>query len=283
MPDDKPHKEFALILSHEDKQAIRDYLSQLLVPPAIIGAVISFLLGYFIQEGAHNAALAKAVQLVQETLPRVNDAVISATTSSEKAKLTAEIAEENARKATRDVDALEKGLKELTQIQEALKAHDTLVNEVSDQVINNKPFQARLSAFRPLTLLDTANQYVFVNHGTGELNTSEIQNMSPDGAIIDCRDKVPAEARGVIIALILLGAGDHRNALFVCSDANGSFYEPRNHQAVNGIFNYSGTWTGGILLCPFLTATKQFKYLVGSEHGTPDTTVLCRGTVIGWF
>jgi hypothetical protein len=29
-----------------------------------------------------------------------------------------------------------------------------------------------------------------------------IQNMTPDGAIIDCSDKVPAEVRGVIIAAI---------------------------------------------------------------------------------
>jgi hypothetical protein len=123
-----------------------------------------------------------------------------------------------------------------------------------------------------------------VNQGTGESHLTEVQNMPPQGDIVYCSGKVPPQATGVIIAALMMGPGNnHRNALFVCSDENGSFQEPRNGQPVNGIFNYTGTWIGGIIFAPFLKDTKQFKFLLGSDVGTPDTRVNCRGAVIGWF
>ena len=87
---------------------------------------------------------------------------------------------------------------------------------------NDKAFKGQISKALPaITLLDTAQQYVFVNQGTGEPYLTQIQDMPADGAVVDCgSDKVPSEAKGVIIAALVANPVGRLNAVFVCSDGN---------------------------------------------------------------
>jgi hypothetical protein len=132
-------------LSHEARQAIRDYLLKLMALPAIVVALLSFVLGYFINQGAQLAGISKALDVVQTILPKLNESANSAAVASEKSKLNAANAEESVKKASADVEVLEKGLKDLDQLRAALKDKDQLSAEITRQVLDDQKFKDQLS------------------------------------------------------------------------------------------------------------------------------------------
>ena len=132
-----------------------------------------------------------------------------------------------------------------------------------------------------MTLLNGAHQFLFLDKGTGEPNLLPIHDMPGDGVVVDCGDKVPSEAKGVIIAAILRHP-DGVTMPYSHVQTRADHLTGPNGQAINAVYNYNVEWIGGILFCPFQTGTKRFKYLLSSDRG-PDAHVACRGAVIGWF
>jgi hypothetical protein len=165
-------------LTPETKLAILRFLAILFTPPAVIVALLSFYLGNIIQQGANAIAVQKALDAVQAVLPRLTDSAISAADVANRSKISAENAEEAANKAKKGDEQLEQGLKDLGELENALKTKTEFATEVAKVILNDTAFKGQISKALPaITLLDTAQQYAFVNHNTGELHAWNIHNM----------------------------------------------------------------------------------------------------------
>jgi hypothetical protein len=101
-PTEQTKPEKATELTAETKQAILSFLTLVIAPPAIILSVLTFLLGFFIRQGALDHALEEAKQKMLETLKEVNqkmvDPIIKASVAAEAAKKSAEDSAETAKK-----------------------------------------------------------------------------------------------------------------------------------------------------------------------------------------
>jgi hypothetical protein len=108
----------------------------------------------------------------------LTDSATSAADVANRSKINAENAEEAANKAKKWDEQLEQGLKDLGELENALKTKTEFATEVAKVILNDKAFKGQISKALPaITLLDTARQYAFVHHNTGELHAWNIHNM----------------------------------------------------------------------------------------------------------
>jgi hypothetical protein len=98
--------------------------------------------------------------------------------------------------------------------------------------------------------------------------------------ITDVSAYVPATAKGAVIRVIVNSNSDGASS-FVCADRNGN-YSNLAHYSQNGFTNYSGTWVGGVVFCPFYK-DKAFKWKMVSNNADPSPVASSYGSLIGWF
>ena len=111
----------------------------------------------------------------------------------------------------------------------------------------------------------------------------------------DVSDRVPADARGAILKVIVIGRiGGELSASCYFSDSEGEFHPTYSHYLQNGVTQYGSQeeWGGGVVYAPFHDG-KKFTYRNGSnltfQHRPSgnfqqhDPNVNSYGTIIGYY
>ena len=103
---------------------------------------------------------------------------------------------------------------------------------------------------------------------------------------------VPANAKGAILKVIVqsyatAGAtfSTAGSSSIVFADKNGT-YASCAHFYQNGITNYNQNWAGGMVVVPFLTGTKTFKWKMANNTNSLETDIgisSSYASLIGWY
>jgi hypothetical protein len=104
-------------LTEKSKAAIRGYLLKLFALPAIILAILSFMLGFSIREGATSRALTQALDKIWPEIEKATQTAAAATASAEQTKIEAARTKEE--------------LQQTKALQDALQKKDALVAELA--------------------------------------------------------------------------------------------------------------------------------------------------------
>jgi hypothetical protein len=107
--------------------------------------------------------------------------------------------------------------------------------------------------------------------------------MTDAGIVVDCKQigiNIPEAARGAIVRIIIARGGDDHSAGFVPADSKGMFPSSFNNSI--GFSNYTGSWVGGTVLCPFFQ-DQQFKYRLSSNISLADPHVACFAYIVGYY
>jgi hypothetical protein len=149
-----PNTETESELTPPAKLAILRYLILLLAPPAIVLSVLTFLLGFFIREGAMDKALGDAKQKMLDALKETNQKIVgpivAANLDAQKAKESAEKAEEISKKAedtsrrvTAANDELAKTLNQLENLKDTLNVKGEAASQIAKIIISDKDFNSQ--------------------------------------------------------------------------------------------------------------------------------------------
>jgi hypothetical protein len=184
--------------------------------------------------------------------------------------------------ASDKIDWIQKSLSSGLQPQ-IQQAQDTLNQFVGTKLKENLPDLASqtLSKITGITFLERSQLKIFVEH-LDPTPDPIIKSMTNDGSDFPCESLAPAQAKGAIIKVMIVGtgSGNHAFASFVCADPQGNFTTDHTHE--NALTNYSASWIGGTLFCPFCYG-KKIRFRLDSNASTADQTIACIATIVGWF
>ena len=128
-------------LSSEEREKIRKYVLSLLVLPASVLTVLSFALGYFVNEGARATAYTKAYTVAQDTIvllaAKASAAASEASASAAEAKATKEVVDS----LRKQVEEIAEGAEEYHQkLKTVIAAEKQLADEVAKSLLKDTDF-----------------------------------------------------------------------------------------------------------------------------------------------
>jgi hypothetical protein len=104
--------------------------------------------------------------------------------------------------------------------------------------------------------------------------------------ITDVSAYVPANAKGAILKVIVISPTiSNPSSSIIFADRNGA-YAATAHYFQNGFTNYNQNWAGGMVIVPFLTGTRTFKWKMINNSNALETNINISesyGGLIGWY